>query len=90
MHKVLGSISSTAKQQQKRPFIVGFITYTEENCATVIQKETGDRNATTVICHLTMGPRSKKCTGWVPVAHACNPSYSSGGRDQEDHGLKPD
>jgi hypothetical protein len=24
----------------------------------------------------------------VPVAHACNPSYS-GGRDQEDHGLKP-
>jgi hypothetical protein len=25
---------------------------------------------------------------WVPVAHACNPSYS-GGRDQEDHGLKP-
>jgi hypothetical protein len=24
----------------------------------------------------------------VPVAHACNPSYS-GGSDQEDHGLKP-
>jgi hypothetical protein len=24
----------------------------------------------------------------VPVAHACNPSYS-GGRDQEDVGLKP-
>jgi hypothetical protein len=24
----------------------------------------------------------------VPVAHACNPSYS-GGRDQEDRGLKP-
>jgi hypothetical protein len=24
----------------------------------------------------------------VLVAHACNPSYS-GGRDQEDHGLKP-
>jgi hypothetical protein len=24
----------------------------------------------------------------VPVAHAYNPSYS-GGRDQEDHGLKP-
>jgi hypothetical protein len=23
-----------------------------------------------------------------PVTHACNPSYS-GGRDQEDHGLKP-
>jgi hypothetical protein len=23
-----------------------------------------------------------------PVAHACNPSYS-GGRDQEDHSLKP-
>jgi hypothetical protein len=26
--------------------------------------------------------------GWAPVAHACNPCYS-GGRDQEDHGLKP-
>jgi hypothetical protein len=25
---------------------------------------------------------------WVLVAHTCNPSYS-GGRDQEDHGLKP-
>jgi hypothetical protein len=25
---------------------------------------------------------------WVPVAHACNPSYS-GGRDQEDHSSKP-
>jgi hypothetical protein len=24
---------------------------------------------------------------WAPVAHVCNPSYS-GGRDQEDHGLK--
>jgi hypothetical protein len=24
----------------------------------------------------------------VPVAHACNLSYS-GGRDQKDHGLKP-
>jgi hypothetical protein len=26
---------------------------------------------------------------WVPVAHACNSSYSWG-RDQEDHGSKPD
>jgi hypothetical protein len=26
--------------------------------------------------------------GWVPVAHACNPSFS-GGRDQEDRSLKP-
>jgi hypothetical protein len=26
--------------------------------------------------------------GWAPVAHACNLSYS-GGRDQEDRGLKP-
>jgi hypothetical protein len=25
---------------------------------------------------------------WVPMAHACNPSYS-GCRDQEDQGLKP-
>jgi hypothetical protein len=24
----------------------------------------------------------------MPVAHACNPSYS-GGSDQEDHGLRP-
>jgi hypothetical protein len=24
----------------------------------------------------------------LPVAHACNPSYSAG-RDQEDHGSKP-
>jgi hypothetical protein len=30
----------------------------------------------------------KKQLRWVPVAHACNPSYS-GGRDQEDHVLKP-
>jgi hypothetical protein len=29
-----------------------------------------------------------KCQGQAPVAHACNPSYSSG-RDQEDCGLKP-
>jgi hypothetical protein len=29
-----------------------------------------------------------KNEGQAPVAHACNPSYS-GGRDQEDHGLKP-
>jgi hypothetical protein len=26
--------------------------------------------------------------GWVPVAHACNPSYS-GSKDQEDSGSKP-
>jgi hypothetical protein len=25
---------------------------------------------------------------WVPVVHACNPSYM-GGQDQEDHGLRP-
>jgi hypothetical protein len=25
---------------------------------------------------------------WTSVAHACNPSYS-GGRDQEDLGLRP-
>jgi hypothetical protein len=30
--------------------------------------------------------RGKVC--WVLVAHTCNPSYS-GGRNQEDHGLKP-
>jgi hypothetical protein len=27
-------------------------------------------------------------SSWVPMAHACNPSYS-GGRDQEDYGSKP-
>jgi hypothetical protein len=26
--------------------------------------------------------------GWVPVAHACSPSYS-GGSYQEDQGLRP-
>jgi hypothetical protein len=31
---------------------------------------------------------SKTCLSWVPVAHACNPSFS-GGRDQEDRGSKP-
>jgi hypothetical protein len=30
----------------------------------------------------------KKQKSWVPVAPACNPSYS-GGRDQEDLGSKP-
>jgi hypothetical protein len=30
----------------------------------------------------------KNKNGRVPVAHTCNPSYS-GGRDQEDHILKP-
>jgi hypothetical protein len=33
-------------------------------------------------------PVSKKRKEMVPVAHTCNPSYS-GGRDQEDRGLKP-
>jgi hypothetical protein len=30
----------------------------------------------------------KKVKSWALVAQACNPSYS-GGRDQEDRGLKP-
>jgi hypothetical protein len=30
----------------------------------------------------------KKNPGWAHVALPCNPSYS-GGRDQEDHGLRP-
>jgi hypothetical protein len=30
----------------------------------------------------------KGVTCWVPMAYGYNPSYS-GGRDQEDHGLKP-
>jgi hypothetical protein len=32
--------------------------------------------------------KKKEESIWVPVSDACNPSYS-GGRDQEDHGLKP-
>jgi hypothetical protein len=35
---------------------------------------------------LSLNPSTKK-TSRVLVAHAYNPSYS-GGRDQEDHGLK--
>jgi hypothetical protein len=35
--------------------------------------------------HLGVG--GKKEPGWVPVAHACNPSYS-GGRDQDNCSLK--
>jgi hypothetical protein len=31
---------------------------------------------------------NRKCASTVLVAHACNPSYS-GGRNQEDCGLKP-
>jgi hypothetical protein len=27
-------------------------------------------------------------SSWVPVAHACKPTYSRG-RDQEDHGSEP-
>jgi hypothetical protein len=39
---------------------------------------------------LNLLPRKviEKEVGRVPVAHACNPSYS-GGRDQEDRGLNP-
>jgi hypothetical protein len=33
-------------------------------------------------------PCTQKYLSQVPVAHACNPSYP-GGRDHEDHGLKP-
>jgi hypothetical protein len=30
----------------------------------------------------------RKITGWAPVAHTCNTSYT-GGRDQEDLSSKP-
>jgi hypothetical protein len=30
----------------------------------------------------------KEVSGWAPVAHVCNPSYS-GSRDQKGHGSKP-
>jgi hypothetical protein len=36
----------------------------------------------------TTDKNQESILSWVPVVHACNPSYS-GGRDQEDHGLKP-
>jgi hypothetical protein len=32
--------------------------------------------------------RIKNDFSWLPVARACNPSYT-GGRDPEDHGSKP-
>jgi hypothetical protein len=37
---------------------------------------------------VTFSPSEIIYLSWVPVAHACNLSYS-GGRDQEDHGSKP-
>jgi hypothetical protein len=36
----------------------------------------------------TRNPNYKDIKGQTPVAHSCNLSYS-GGRDQEDLGLKP-
>jgi hypothetical protein len=36
----------------------------------------------------TSGNISKGKRSWAPVIHTCNPS-NSGGRDQEDHTLKP-
>jgi hypothetical protein len=33
-------------------------------------------------------PQEMSVFCWAPVAHTHHPSYS-GGRDQEDHGLKP-
>jgi hypothetical protein len=33
-------------------------------------------------------PQQKSEVSWVPVAHACNLSYTRG-RDHEDHSLKP-
>jgi hypothetical protein len=32
--------------------------------------------------------KEREIYSWALVAHTCNPSYS-GGRDQEDHNLKP-
>jgi hypothetical protein len=46
---------------------------------------------TTLRFHLTLVKMvniKKTATNQVLVAHTCNPSYS-GGRDQEDHSLKP-
>jgi hypothetical protein len=37
---------------------------------------------------LGMRVNTKEISGWAPVAHTHNPSYS-GGRDQEDRGSKP-
>jgi hypothetical protein len=49
-----------------------------------------------IIAKLWNLPRCSSTDEWIKkmwssqalVAHACNPGYS-GGRDQEDHGLKP-
>jgi hypothetical protein len=32
--------------------------------------------------------KTENIRGWAPLAHAYNPSYS-GGKDQEDRGLRP-
>jgi hypothetical protein len=46
-------------------------------------------------CHIngrrivfSISSRKKYFSPGAPVAHTCNPNYS-GGRDQEDHSLKP-
>jgi hypothetical protein len=41
-----------------------------------------------IIVIVILAPDSTNVDLWVWVAQACNPSYS-GGRDQEDHELKP-
>jgi hypothetical protein len=46
------------------------------------------KNLRTAWENILRPPISKNKIGRVPVAHACNPSYS-GGRDQEDGGSKP-
>jgi hypothetical protein len=55
-----------------------------------------EKNKNGVLCNSSVLFSLFECTSntkngvfsWVPVAHACSPSYS-GGKDQEDIGLKP-
>jgi hypothetical protein len=42
----------------------------------------------TLLDHRIFKKKNKKVFGQALVAHTCNPSYS-GGRDQEDGGLRP-
>jgi hypothetical protein len=80
---------------------VCFFSYVEyrPNINTAILWKTGHTKA--LLSHIWEGKKEVKKVNvvvvlstqeWIqsqaPVAHSCNPSYS-GGRDQEDYGLKP-
>jgi hypothetical protein len=52
----------------------------------ILQNESEKTTARILSGALMKGLKTK--TSWVPVTHTCNPGYS-GGRDQENRGLKP-